>query len=156
MIRKQLLVLIAVIALAGVASCASNPPKQAAIQGESALAAVRDLTKAYEKRDLDAFLDKVSLSYPDRESFKKSLQKVFSTYQTIRFSVQEAKMLITIQYQGSLKTVFTWAGEWQTAGGKIVKDGGRVTLVLDPGAYKLTAIEGKNPYLPTETAMPVK
>ena len=138
------------------ASCASNPPKQAALQGESALAAVRELTKAYEKRDLEAFMDKVSINYPDRDGFQKSLQQIFSTYQTIRFSVQETRMLIMVQYQGSIKAVFTWEGEWQTSGGKIGKDGGRVTLVLDPGAYKLLAVEGKNPYLPVETAMPVK
>ena len=156
MIRKQLLVLIALIALLAVASCASNPPKQAALQGESALSAVRELTKVYEKRDLEAFMDKVSINYPDRDSFQKSLQQIFSTYQTIRFSVQETRMLIMVQYQGSIKAVFTWEGEWQTSGGKIVKDGGRVTLVLDPGSYKLLAVEGKNPYLPVETAMPVK
>jgi len=153
---NRLLKLLVVALLLITASCASNPPKQAAVQGESALAAVRDLTKAYEKRDLDAFLDKVAGSYPDREGFKNSLQQVFSTYQTIRFSVQETRMLITIPYQGGLKTVFTWAGEWQTGGGKIVKDGGRVTLVFDPAAYKLQAVEGKNPYLPVETAMPGK
>lgn len=156
MIRNALLVLIAVITLMAVASCASNPPKQAGLQGESALAAVRDLTKAYEKRDLEAFMNMVSASYPDREGFQKSLHQVFSTYQTIRFAVQETRMLVAIQYKGNLSTVFTWAGEWRTAGGKIVKDGSRVTLVFDPAAYKLLAIEGKNPYLPVETAMPVK
>jgi len=137
-------------------ACASNPPKEAALQGESALIEVRDLTRAYEKRDLDAFMDKVSSSYPGREGFQKSLQQVFSVYQTIRFTVQETRMLITVRYKSTIAVVFTWAGEWQTSGGRIVKDGGRITLALDPGTYKLVGIEGKNPYLPTETAMPVK
>jgi len=39
-------------------------------------------------------------------------------------------------------------GEWQSSGGKIIKDGARSTLLLDKGPSKLLGIEGKNPYLP--------
>ncbi len=156
MIRKQLLVLIAIINLLVLASCASTPPKQAAIQGEGALAAVRDLQKAYEKRDIDAFMDLVSSAYPGREAFRKDLEKTFAAYQTIQFSIQDTRMLVMVQYQGTIKTVFPWTAEWRSSGGKIVKDGGRVTLVHDPGTYKLLAVEGKNPYIPVEATMPGK
>ncbi|MDH4163463.1 MAG: hypothetical protein OEW15_12345 [Nitrospirota bacterium] len=156
MVRKQLLVLIAVISLFVTASCASNPPKQAAILGEGALTAVRDLTKAYEKRDIEAFMDRIASAYPDRDKFRGSVEKTFAVYQTIQFTVQDTRMLVMVQYQGNVKTVFTWSAEWQTSGGKILKDGGRVTVVHDPSTYKVLAVEGKNPYVPTESAMPVK
>lgn len=156
MIRNALHVLIAVITLMTIASCASNPPKQAALQGEGALTTVRDLKKAYEKRDIEAFMDLVATAYPGRDGFRRSVEKTFATYQSIQFTIQDTRMLVMVQYQGNVKTVFTWAAEWRTTGGKIVKDGGRVTLVHDPSSYKLLAIEGKNPYIPTESAMPAK
>ncbi len=155
MIQKRLVVLIAVLGFLLVASCASTPPKEAAVVGETILNLTRDLNKAYEKRDIEAFMDKVAASYPDRDKFRQAIEQVFAAYPTITFTVQETRMLVTIRYKGAIETVFTWAGEWQTAGGKILKDGGRVTLVLDPSTHKLTAIEGKNPYLPTEATMPV-
>ncbi len=126
------------------------------LQGENVLAAVRDLTKAYERRDLDAFMEKVSTAYPDREAFRTSVEKVFATYQTISFKLHYTKMLVVIQEKGNIKATLTWEGEWKTAGGKIVKDGARVTLVLDPGVYRLLGIEGKNLYLPSESPMPVR
>ena len=139
-----------------ISACGKVPLGPVGIQGENVLAAVRDLTKAYEGRDLDAFMEKVSTAYPDRESFRTSVEKIFATYQTIKFRLHYTKMLIVVQDKGNIKATYTWEGEWKTSGGKIVKDGARVTLVLDPGAYKLLGIEGKNPYLPTENPIPVR
>ncbi len=153
--RSVVIIAIAFLATAG-AGCASAPLGKEGLKGEHVLSAVRDLTKAYESRDIDVFMDKVSLSFPDREKFQHAVEKVFSTYQTIRFTVQETRMLVMIQYHGDIKAEFTWDGEWRSAGGKVLTDGSRVTLDLDPDTYKLRAIEGKNPYLPTETTLPLK
>jgi len=138
------------------ASCASAPLKQAGMQGESVLAAVRDLSKAYENRNLEAFMDNVDASYPDRDGFKKAVETILLTYQTIHLKIQYTKILVMVQEKGPIKAVFTWEGDWQTLGGKIVKDGARVTLVLDPKTYKLVGIEGKDLFVPTETATPAR
>jgi hypothetical protein len=154
---KRTAVSIVVITLALLTSaCGKVPLGPVGLQGENVIAAIRDLTKAYERRDLDGFMEKVSAAYPDREAFRTSVEKVFSVYQTIRFKLHFTKMLIVIQDKGNIKATFTWEGEWKTPGGKIVKDGARVTLVLDPGVYKLLSIEGKNLYLPSENPIPVR
>jgi hypothetical protein len=137
-------------------SCAKAPLGKSGLQGEITLSAVRDLTGAYEKRDLDAFMDRVSPAYPGRDALQKSVGTVFATYRTIHFRIHYSKMLVTVQEKGNIKTTYTWEGEWQSAGGKIVKDGARVTLVLDPGSYKLVGIEGKNPFVLAENPSPVK
>ena len=93
-------------------------------------------------------MDKVASAYPDREAFAKSVEKIFSTYQTIRFKLHYTKMLVMVQDKGNIKATFTWEGEWKTTGGRIVKDGARVTLVFDPGTYKLLGIDGKNLFMP--------
>ncbi len=151
MIRRLFVVLFLLAVLAG---CAKEPLKQAGIQGEGIVQSVRDLASAYERRDIDGFMDKVSISYPDRENLRKSVDSVFSTYQTIKFSVQYSRMLIMVQQKGDIKAVFTWEGEWQTSGGKIVKDGARGTLAFDPQAFKLMGVEGKNPFVPVEQQLP--
>ncbi len=137
-------------------SCGTVPLEKAGLQGEGVLAAVRDLTSAYERRDLDAFMEKVAPAYPEREAFRTSVEKVFAAYQTIRLKLRFTKMLVIVQDKGNSKTTFTWEGEWSTPGGKIVKDGARVTLVFDPGVYKLLGIEGKNLYVPSENPAPVR
>ena len=152
MIRKAVyLVLLAASLLGG---CAKEPLKQAGLQGESTLGAMRDLISAYERRDLEAFLDKVSPSFPGRDSFQKDVENIFGTYQTISLTIQYRKILATVQYKGNIKATFTWEGEWRTSGGRIVKDGARVTLVLDPATYKLLGIEGKNLFTPSDNPGP--
>jgi hypothetical protein len=138
------------------AACATTPLGKAGLQGEHTLAAVRDLTASYEQRNVDAFMDKVSTAYPEREELRRSVERIFSLYQTIRFKVHYTKMVVLVQDKGNIKATFTWEGEWSTSGGKIVKDGARVTLVLDPGVYKLLGIEGKNPYVPSDNPAPAK
>ena len=154
---KRLFTFISVVCVMSVLfSCGKTPLGPVGLQGENVLAAVRDLAKAYERRDLDTFMEKVSTTYPDREAFQTSVEKVFATYQSISFKLYYNKMLVMIQDKGNIKATFTWEGEWRSSGGKIVKDGARVTLVLDPGAYKLLAIEGKNPYLPSDKPIPAR
>jgi hypothetical protein len=154
---KRLFTFISVVCVMSVLfSCGKTPLGPVGLQGENVLAAVRDLAKAYERRDLDTFMEKVSTTYPDREAFQTSVEKVFATYQSISFKLYYNKMLVMIQDKGNIKATFTWEGEWRSSGGKIVKDGARVTLILDPGAYKLLAIEGKNPYLPSDKPIPAR
>jgi hypothetical protein len=137
-------------------SCSTVPLGKAGLQGEGTLGAIRDLTGAYERRDLDAFMEKVAPAYPEREAFQTSVEKVFTTYRTIRFKLHFTKILVMVQDKGDIKATFTWEGEWQTTGGRIVKDGARVTLVLDPGTYKLLGIDGKNLFLPSENPAPAR
>ncbi len=139
-----------------ISSCGTVPLGKAGLQGESTLAAVRDLTSAYERRDLDAFMEKVAPAYPERGAFRTSVEKIFSTYQTIRFKLHYTKILVMVQDKGNIKATFTWEGEWRTTGGKIVKDGARVTLVFDPGTYKLLGIDGKNLFLPSDNPAPAR
>jgi hypothetical protein len=138
------------------ASCAKEPLKQAGIQGEATLEAVRGLTSAYEHRDLEGFLDRVSPAYDGRETLRKEVEKVFAAYQNIGFTVQTRKMLFTVEHNGNIRATFTWEGEWRTTGGRIVKDGARVTFVLDAGTYKLLYIDGKNPFVLSTTPMPAR
>ncbi|MHB8845160.1 MAG: hypothetical protein ACYC7L_10490 [Nitrospirota bacterium] len=147
-----LIVILAITASA----CAKDPLKQAGLQAEHTYGTVRDLNSSYERRDLDAFMEQVAPAYPDRDGLRKSVENVFLTYQTIRQKIYTNRMQLTIQEKGNIKAVFTWEGEWQTQGGKIVKDGARSTLILDKTSYKLIGIEGKNPYLVTEAPIPAR
>jgi hypothetical protein len=152
---NRILSLLAVLFLLFSASaCGKKPPQQAAVQGQRILSAIRDITQAYEKKDLGSFMDAVAKDFSDRPSLEQAAGRVFTKYETIRFTVQYTKMLVMIADRGNIRATFTWDGEWRTAGGKTVKDGARVTLVFDPRDYKLQAIEGKNPFVPAES--PVK
>ena len=137
-------------------SCATAPLGKAGIQADNTLAAIRGLTSAYEQRNIEAFMDKVATAYPDRDAFQTSVEKIFSTYQTIHFKLHFTKIIVMVEAKGNIRATFTWEGEWQTTGGKIVKDGARVTLVLDPGTYKLLAIDGKNMFIPTDAPAPAR
>ncbi len=150
MTRKPLLILLALTVLVAITACGKKPPQQAALQGRRILSAIRDITQAYEKKDLGSFMGAVAKDFSDRPSLEQAAGRVFTKYEAIRFTVQYTKMLVMIADRGNIRATFTWDGEWRTAGGKIVKDGARVTLVFDPGDYKLQAIEGKNPFVPVE------
>jgi hypothetical protein len=149
-----LLVLPAVLLL--LLSCSPDPLTSAGIQGENTLSLVRDLASAYERKDIESFMDKLSPSFPDREGFRGSLENVFSSYQTIRQKVQYTRLLITVPAKGDIILTFTWEGEWRSSDGKIIKDGARSSLLLDKATYKLSGVEGKNPYLPVQSPLPVR
>jgi len=129
-------------------ACATTPPKQAALQGEGILSAIRDLTRSYEARDLDAFMDKVSVTYPDRQGLGKTVDSAFGKYQSLTIKLQYTRMLILVEDKGNIKATLTWEGEWRTSTGKIHKDGARTTFVFEPKSYKLVLLEGKNPFVP--------
>jgi hypothetical protein len=65
-------------------------------------------------------------------------------------------MLITIDDKGTTRATFNWDSGWETAGGSILKNGGRVVFVFDPRQAKLTAIEGKSPFIPQAIEPPGK
>ncbi len=142
-----------VIVLTFSACSAKKTPEQAAIRTKNVLSVLRQTGATYEKKDLDAFLSGVSNDLRDRDAFAKSVGAVFAKYDTIRFNIQYAKMVVLIEQKGEIKTTFTWNAEWLMAGGASVKDGGRITLVFEPESYKLISIDGKNPFLaqPGET-----
>jgi hypothetical protein len=147
----SLIILLAFLVL--LSNCgAKKPPEPAAVKSKNILSGIRDMDAAYEKKNFAAFFSAVSPDFHDRAGFEKSLKAVFAKYERITFNIQYAKMVIFVDQQGQMKTSFTWDAEW-TSGGTIVKDGGRVTMVFEPANYKLTAIDGKNPFLaqPSET-----
>jgi hypothetical protein len=152
---NRILALIAVFSMLIVfpACSGKKPPEQAAIKSKNILSVLRTMNKAYEQKDLDAFMSDVSASFPGRPAFAKSLTEVFAKYEAVHFNIQYAKMLIVIEEKGPARTTFTWDAEWLTRGGGTLKDGGRVTLVFEPGGFKLVSIDGKNPFLaqPGET-----
>jgi hypothetical protein len=104
MYRKLGVLLFSLLLVLVSASCGKAPLGPVGLQGDNVLAAVRDLAKSYERRDLDAFMEKVSTAYPDRESFRTSVEKVFASYQTISFKLHYTKMLVMIQDKGNIKT----------------------------------------------------
>jgi hypothetical protein len=151
--RVLSLTFIFAIIITSSACSGKKPPEQASVKTKSVLSVLRGMNKAYEQKDLDTFLSDVSASFPGRASFAKSLAEVFAKYETAHFNIQYAKMLILIEDKGPVRTTFTWDAEWLTKGGGTLKDGGRVTLVFEPGSFKLVSIDGKNPFLaqPGET-----
>jgi hypothetical protein len=154
---KRLLSLFTLITLLLVAAaCAKKPPEQIAIKSKNVLAALRDIGKTYEKKDLTSFMADVAPGFSDREALAASLAAVFTTYETIRFNIQYTRMLIMVEEKGMIKASFNWDGEWLTAGGTTQKNGGRVTLVFEPGNFKLMSIDGKNPFVPQPGEMPGK
>lgn len=130
-----------------------KPPEQTAVLSKNVLTTLRDLGKSYEKKDLASFMAEVSPGYRERDVFSKSVTAVFSKYETIHFNIQYVKMLIMVEEKGQIKASFNWDAEWLAAGGTTQKDGGRVTMVFEPGSFKLVSIDGKNPFLaqPGET-----
>jgi hypothetical protein len=153
MFRKGMVLFLYLPLVLVVSGCGKVALGPVGIQGENVLSAVRDLKGAYERRDIEAFMDKVATAYPDRDGFQRQVEKIFSTYQTIRFKLHDNKMMVLVQDKGNIKATFTWEGEWKTSGGRIVKDGARITLVLDPGVYKLLNIEGTNMFVPSEISL---
>jgi hypothetical protein len=125
-------------------------PDPAAIQGKNIISVLKAVNESYEQKDLKAFLSEVTNRYPDREAFAKSLAAVFAEYDTIHFNIQYSKMLITVKEKSRIKVAFNWDAEWINTRGISQKNGGRVTLVLDAGSFKLVDLDGKNPFIPVE------
>ena len=128
-------------------------PEQAAIKTKNVLSSLRDLSAAYNKKDLPSFMESVASAYNDRGGFSKSLGAVFTKNASIRFNIQYTKMLIMVEEKGNIKTTFNWDGEWHAVDGTTQKNGGRVTLVFEQG-FKLLSIDGKNPFVPQPVEMP--
>jgi len=152
---NRMLSSLAVIILITTAS-ACNPKKpieQTEYKTKTVLGVLKDMDKYYEKKDLDSFMSDVSMSYADRNAFAKVLAAVFSKFESIHFNIQFTKMIIFIDPTSKIKVSFTWDADWTAAGETSVKDGGRVTLIFEPGDFKLISIDGKNPFLaqPGET-----
>jgi hypothetical protein len=147
---------VAVVSISPAACGAKKLPEPVAARSRGVLSTLRGLSSAYEHKDLDAFLSFVAPGYSGREAFSTSLAAVFSKYDAIRFDVQYPKMLIMIEHDGPIRASFNWDAEWSTDSGMNRKNGGRVTLVLQPGTYKLLSIEGKDPFLPRAEELPDK
>jgi len=149
--NRILVFLIAASFLFAASACSEKKlPAIAAAKSKNMLAVLRDLDDTYQKKDLAGFMAQVAPLYPDREALSTSIATVFSKYETISLNIQYTKMLIMIEEKGKVRTTFNWDGAWNKAGGNVAKDGGRVTLIFAPGDFKLLAIEGKSPFVPTE------
>lgn len=148
--RIVILVIAATLLFTASACSEKKLPAVAAERSKNMLTVLRELDDAYQKKDLAGFMAQVAPLYPEREALSSSLTTVFSRFETISLNIQYTKMLIMIEEKGKVRTTFNWDGAWHKAGGDVAKDGGRVTLVFAPGDFKLLAIEGKNPFVPTE------
>jgi hypothetical protein len=138
------------------ACSAKKPPTQSAVKGNSVISALRDISHLFEKKNLPGFMNAISDNYKDRQNFSASLASVFAKYETVRFTVQYTKMIIMIDDRGMTKAAFNWDSEWQTAGGDVQKNGGRVTFAFDPRDNKLVSMDGKNPFIPQPVETPGK
>jgi hypothetical protein len=148
--RTLSLLVITMLVFFAAACSDKKPPDPAAIQGKNVLSVLRAMSQFYETKNLNAFMSDVSANYRDRAAFSSSIAAVFSKYQTIHFNIQYTKMLIMTKEGGQIRTSFNWDAEWLGAKGTSQKNGGRVTLVFEPGKFKLVAIDGKNPFVPVE------
>ena len=149
--NRILVFLIAATLLFTATACSEKKlPAIAATKSKNMLTVLRELDETYQKKDLAGFLAQVAPLYPKREALASSLTTVFDKFETISLNIQYTKMLILIEEKGKVRTTFNWDGTWHKTGGDMVKDGGRVTLVFAPGDFKLLAIEGKSPFVPTE------
>lgn len=146
--RRLLLLFLIIVFLMTSLSCGSKKvPDQAALKGKDILVMLREISSAYEKKDLNSFLSLLSEKYRDRDDLANSLRGVFAKYETIHFNIQYTRMIIMIEQNGQTASTFSWDAEWQTAGGASIKDGARATLIFEPKSNKLLSIEGKNPFL---------
>ena len=149
--NRILILLIAATLLFSFSACSEKKlPAIAATKSKNMLTVLRELDDTYQKKDLAGFMAQVAPLYPEREALSSSLTAVFGKYETVSLNIQYTKMLIMIEEKGKVRTTFNWDGAWHKAGGDVAKDGGRVTLIFAPGDFKLLAIEGKNPFVPTE------
>lgn len=155
---KRLFTLLAITALLfSTSACSSKKtPDPSSIKGKNVLSALRDIRSAYENKDLSSFMDNVAPGYQDREALSGSLATVFLKNETIHFNIQYTKMLIMVEEKGPIKATFNWDGEWRALEGTSQTNGGRVTLVFDPGSFKLVSIDGKNPFTPLPVELPGK
>jgi hypothetical protein len=145
--RMLSLTFIFAVIITSSACSGKKPPEQATVKSKNVLSVLRGMSKAYEQKNLDAFMSDISANFSDRAALANTLTAVFAKYETVHFNIQYAKMLIMIGDKGPIRTTFTWDAEWLSASSGALKDGGRVTLVFEPGSYKLVSIEGKNPFL---------
>lgn len=154
---NRILALIAITTLLLFSSACSGKkqPEQAAVKSKSALSVLRNMTTAYEKKDLPVLLFDVATNYPDRKAFSASLESVFSATESIKLNIQYTRMMVLVQESGQVKATFNWDGEWLTSGTN-QKNSGRATLLFEPGTFKLLSIEGKNPFVPQQGEMPGK
>jgi hypothetical protein len=148
--------LASLLLIASTSCSGKKAPEQTAVKSKNVLAALRDLSRAYEKKDLAAFMSGVAPAHKDRDALAKSVGEVFAKYETIHFNIQYTRMLIMVEEKGATKAAFNWDGEWIATGGALLKNGGRVTLVFEPGSVKLVSIDGKNPFVPQPGEMPGK
>jgi hypothetical protein len=155
---SRIVSLFAVITLLFLSTACSGkkPPTQTAIKSNGVISTLRDLSHMFEKKNLPGFMNSVSDDYKDRLAFSSSLEAVFNKYETVRFTVQYTKMIIMIDEKGIARAAFNWDSEWQTAGGNVQKNGGRVTFVFNPKDSKLVSIDGKNPFIPQTETTPGK
>ncbi len=151
--RSLPLIVLTAFLLSSLACSTKKAPDQSAVQSKNILSVLREISRSYETKDLDAFLSDVSDTFPDRAALSKSLKGVFGKYETIHFNIQYARLIIFVEQKGPIRSTFTWDAEWHMPGRTALKDGGRVTFVFDAGSFKLLSIDGKNPFLaqPGET-----
>jgi len=154
--RIAFLLTITLLLFTTAACSGKKPPTQAAIKSDGIINTLRDLSHMYEKKNLPGFMNSVSDSYKDRQAFASSLEPIFAKYENVRFTVQYTKMLIMIDEKGMNKAVFNWDSEWQTAGGSVQKNSGRVTFVFDPKDSKLVSFDSKSPFIPQAVETPGK
>ncbi|HET6363890.1 MAG: hypothetical protein ACM30F_05435 [Nitrospirota bacterium] len=154
--RILFFLLVSSLLLTAAACSTKKTPEQSAIQGNKVISTLQDMSLTYEKKDLAAFMAQIDNSYKERQAFVKSLESIFAKYETVRFTIQYTKMLITVEYKDMTKAAFNWDSEWQTAGGSVQKNSGRSTFVFDPRETKLVSIDGKNPFIPQPAETPGK
>jgi hypothetical protein len=151
--RIPLFFIIMAIVFSTSACSAKKPLDLSAVKTKNVLSVLKDLTQFYEAKNLDSFMAYVTTDYQERELFSRSLTEVFAKYKTIHFNIQYTRMLVTIQDRGQIKVSCNWDAEWVAPAGTSQKSGGRATFSFDQTNFKLVAIDGKNPFIPTENTM---
>jgi hypothetical protein len=139
---------VSLVLLATVACSSTKPPAPGAVQGNKIIAALKDLSGMYEKKNLPGFMNLISAQYKERQAFSSSIASVFLKYDSVQFSIQYSKMFITVEERGMTRATFNWESGWESPAAGILKNSGRITFVFNPTDATLVSIEGKNPFIP--------
>lgn len=154
--RIQSLLSILIVLLFAVSCGEKTPPPPESLMGKKMLGAVQDLQRSYSAKDLEGVMDRVAPRFADRDGLVRTLKAVFAKYDTVSLAFQETKMLVEVPDRGDVRITLNWQGEWRTAGGDRLKDGARVTLLMDRATGQLAGIDGRSFFVPVQKQLPAR
>ncbi len=115
-------------------------------------ALVTDLGRAYERRDMAAFMEKVATQFPERAAFQRTTEAVVGRFDRIEMTFTVER----VHLEGKTATVFLhWDGQWRAAAAApLIRQGTARFVVATDQAPTLVAVSGDNPFVSSSDASP--